>query len=107
MTGFVISDVTVAETSTGVRLSARVRGGDGWPPSLWFEVPPTFAEALSARGDPRNIARYPAGDARLISHLVLLHGFDVSFQDAGVRAPLPSAAGRGRERSGPVRRSWD
>ncbi len=29
----------------------------------------------------RNVARYPAGDSRLISHLVAVHGFDVPLED--------------------------
>jgi hypothetical protein len=179
MTGVVVSDVKVVETPTGARLSARVRGGSELPPSLWFEVPAAFADALSARGDPflpvlllralqrpgpivieaevspellasarratalleawglppgrvrgasveiqapvaaaarrgagvgaffsggvdsfytvlKNIARYPVSDSRSITHLMMLHGFDVRADDGALferlSGPLREAA---------------
>jgi len=164
MAGVRISDVKVLETPTGARLSARLQGAPGLPPTLWFEVPAAFGDALTARGDPflpilmlralqhpgpivieaevspellasarraaalleswglppgrvrgaaidiqapfgvaarrgagvgaffsggvdsfytvlKNIARYPEGDSRSLTHLVMLHGFDVREED--------------------------
>src|SRR4029450_1128988 len=52
MTGVHVSNVTIKETPSGARLSARLQGGPGLPPTLWFEVPAAFADGLSARGDP-------------------------------------------------------
>jgi hypothetical protein len=184
MSEVVVSDVKVAETGTGVRLSARLRG-DHVPASLWFEVPAGCGDALSQRGDPflppllmhslihparvvieadlspylvtsvkrvaalledwnlpperargavvdirgplvapahrghavgaffsggvdsfytvlKNITRYPTNDARALTHLVMLHGFDVREEDTALFArlsgPLRDAAaalGRG------------
>ena len=171
MTGVLVSDVKIVETSTGARLSARLRGEPDLPPTLWFEVPAAFADALSARGDPflpalllralrrpgpilieaevspdllrsaqraavlletwglppgrvpgaaveiqapigvaarrgagvgaffsggvdsfytvvKNIARYPESDSRSITHLVMMHGFDVRAEDAALFARL-------------------
>jgi hypothetical protein len=179
MTGVLVSDVKVEETRTGVRLSARLRGGSDLPPSLWFEVPAAFGAGLSARGDPflpglllralqrpgpivieaeispellasarrvaalletwglppgrvrgttveiqapvgiaarrgtavgaffsggvdsfytvlKNINRYPVGDSRSLTHLIVLHGFDMHADDGAVferrAGPLREAA---------------
>ncbi len=176
--GVLITDVKMAETRTGARLSATVRG-EGLPPTLWFEVPAELGSGLSARGDPflpplvlralmrpgpitieaevspelmtsarraaalletwdmppgraegatidvraplgvpqcrgagvgaffsggvdsfytvlKNIARYPTGDSRSLTDLVMLHGFDVREADetlfARLSAPLRAAA---------------
>jgi hypothetical protein len=50
----------------------------------------------------KNIARYPVGDSRALTHLVMLHGFDVREEDealfARLSAPLrDAAAALGRE----------
>lgn len=179
MSGVLVSDVKVHETSTGACLSGRLGGRPGLPPMLWFEVPADYADGLSPRGDPflpvlllcalqrpgpivieadvspemlasarrivallgtwglppgrarhaalevqaplrpaarrggavgaffsggvdsfytvlKNMARYPDGDTRALTHLVMLHGFDVREGDAALfgrlSAPLREAA---------------
>jgi len=179
MTGVHVSNVTIKETPSGARLSARLQGGPGLPPTLWFEVPAAFADGLSARGDPflpilvlramqrpgpivieaevspellasarraaalldswglppgrvrgakleiqaplgvaahrgpgvgaffsggvdsfytvlKNLARYPETDSRALTHLVMLHGFDVREEDGALferlSRPLQAAA---------------